>query len=151
MSYDVSFLRLAPGQSWDEAVRAAAEPDSAQVTDEAVWSAIVTDARQVVGEVSVFARGAVRVLNHAPTGIELCYSADSASVSVPYWYSGDEAGAVLHKMYALGEVIERHTDLRGYDPQAELPLAEARRHVERGVRAFDQVALALGRLRRDPR
>jgi hypothetical protein len=32
----------------------------------------------------------------------------------------------------------------------ELPLAEAARDIEAGVRAFDQVALGLGRLRRDP-
>jgi hypothetical protein len=154
MTYDLSFRRLAPGQSWAEAVRAAGEPGADGVDieppDEAVWSAIVTEVRRLVGDVSLFVRGAVRALDHVPTGIELSYAADRASVSVPYWYSGDEASAILHKMYALGEVIERHTGLRGYDLQAELPLAEARRHIERGVSAFDQVAVALGRARRDP-
>jgi hypothetical protein len=152
MTYDLCFLRLAPGQSWADALRAGVEPgeDGAGPPDEAVWSAIVIEARGLVGEVSLFVRGAVRALSHVPTGIELSYAAERASVSVPYWYSGEEAGAILHKMYALGEVIERHTGLCGYDPQAELPLAEARQHVERGVRAFDQVAAALGRARRDP-
>jgi hypothetical protein len=160
MSYDVMFLRREPGQTWDEALRAAewaaeragvAERGPAHLPDEAVWSAIVTEARRIVGDVSVFVRETGRALDHVPTGIELSYSVDGANISVPYWYSGDEAGAVLAKMYELGEVIERHTELRGYDPQAELPLAEARQQVERGVAAFDRVAIALGRLRRDPR
>lgn len=151
MAYDLTFLRRRPGQAWEECGQAAEEPGGGQPPDEAVWSAIVAGVRQVLGEVSVSARDAVRALDHVPTGIELRLSADRASVSVPYWYSGDEAVAVLHQLYALGEIIERHAGLCGYDPQAELPLAEARRHVELGVRAFDRIAIALRRLRRDPR
>src|SRR5438309_5687255 len=74
MSYDVTFVRRRPGQTWDEALRSAESgvvgPGAVEPPDEAVWSAIVTEARRIVGDVSVFDREGVRALDHVPTGIE---------------------------------------------------------------------------------
>jgi hypothetical protein len=51
----------------------------------------------------------------SPVQIEL--HSDYASVSVPYWYSGDEARGKIGEMLSYLAVIEAQTGWRAYDPQ----------------------------------
>ena len=50
------------------------------------------------------------------------------------------AAQIVRAVYELGRVVERHTGLTGYDPQAGVSLAEAATRPEDAVKAFDQVA-----------
>jgi hypothetical protein len=45
-------------------------------------------------------------------------------------------------MYALGAAVESATGLAGYDPQLDLPIAEAAGHPDAVVACFEQAAEA---------
>ena len=51
----------------------------------------------------------------SPVQVEL--ESDHASISCPYWYSGDEARAKLGEMLSYLATIESTTGWRAYDPQ----------------------------------
>lgn len=51
----------------------------------------------------------------SPVQIEL--ESDHASISCPYWYSGDEARAKIGEMLSYLATIESTTGWRAYDPQ----------------------------------
>jgi hypothetical protein len=51
----------------------------------------------------------------SPVQIEL--ESDHASISVPYWYSGDDAREKLGEMLSYLATIESQTGWRAYDPQ----------------------------------
>ena len=55
-------------------------------------------------------------------------------------YSGKDAEKAIRTMYELSRIVERHTDLEGYDRQVELPIVDAAARPELAVAAFDQVA-----------
>ncbi|MFI5490518.1 hypothetical protein [Micromonospora echinaurantiaca] len=140
MSYDLIFVPLSDDQSWDDAVEAAEEADSDERPSGEAWARLVVAARQVLGEVSVFEGAHNYELTHEPTGIQVSYYAAEAGITVPYWYRGGDAQAVVTAMYQLGEAVQAVTGLPGYDPQLELPLSDALARPELAVRVFDEAA-----------
>jgi hypothetical protein len=88
-------------------------------------------------------RSRKRAASEFSNSIQLSYYAGEAGSTVPYWYAGADAAAVVDKIYQLGRVVEDATGLAGFDPQVELPLAEAQPDLARA--AFDQVAAMFAR------
>jgi hypothetical protein len=139
MSYDLTFLPKSADQSWEEAL-AAVGPEPAGLPDPQMWERLVAGARKVLGEVDTFADHDHFELVHLSTGIQLSYFAGAAGIEVPYWYRGTDAEAVVGKVYQLGRVVEDVTGLAGYDPQVDLPLADAMERTGLAVATFDQIA-----------
>ncbi|MEU2613933.1 hypothetical protein ABZ570_20455 [Micromonospora sp. NPDC007271] len=140
MSYDLIFVPRSDDQSWDDALDAAEEADSDERPSGEAWARLVAVARQVLGEVSVFEGTHHYELTHEPTGIQVSYFAEEAGITVPYWYRGGAAQAIVKAMYQLGEAVQAVTGLPGYDPQLELPLSDAVAQPQLAVRIFDEVA-----------
>jgi hypothetical protein len=130
VSYDIYFLNLRPGQSWDEALEEleARNEDVVEglVTPELIeaWDRIVPQARELLGEIDLFETGETCELSHEATGIQASVFIDEVAITVPYWHTGDEARHVLGMVYALAAIIEHETGMQGYDPQVELPVSE---------------------------
>lgn len=139
MSYDLTFLARTAEQSWDEAIEAAQEVESYGPPDVRVWRAILDGARGVLGEVDVFESDDWYELTHESTGIQVSLFAAEAGMTVPYHYAGEDAKAVLLLVYRIGRVVERATGWSGYDPQVEMPIAEAATQIGLGVATFDRV------------
>ncbi|MFG2102021.1 hypothetical protein ACGFJ5_15620 [Micromonospora echinaurantiaca] len=140
MSYDLIFVPRSDDQSWDDASEAAEEADSDERPSGEAWARLVAAARQVLGEVSVFEGAHNYELTHEPTGIQVSYYAEEAGITVPYWYRGGDAQAIVTAMYRLGEAVQTVTGLPGYDPQLDLPLSDAVAQRELAVSVFDEVA-----------
>ncbi|SBT67806.1 hypothetical protein GA0070622_4871 [Micromonospora sediminicola] len=140
MSYDLIFVPRGDDQSWDDALEAAEEADDDERPSGETWARLVAAVRQVLGEVSVFDGAHNYELTHEPTGIQVSYFAGEAAITVPFWYRGADAQAVVTAMYRLGEAVQMVTGLSGYDPQMELPIADAAARAEDAVRMFDEVA-----------
>ena len=153
MSYDLTFLRKDDAQSWDEALEAleerVGEDADAGPPDAQAWAHIVAEAQQLLGDVELHQNERFFELDHEPTGIQLALYGDGAGITVPYWYAGAKAEAIIELIYQLGLSVERHTPLVGYDPQLELAVAEAAHQPQLAVAIFDQVAQSFARPR-DP-
>jgi hypothetical protein len=142
VSYDLTFVPRLPGQPWNEALEAAEEAGGAS-PDAAAWSEILTAARALLGDVDVDRDDDSFELTHEATGIQASYDGAAAAISVPYWYTGAGARAVVAQLYGLGRAMETATGLSGYDPQLERALAEVVDDPEPAVRVFDSVAATL--------
>lgn len=150
MSYDLTFLPKAADQSWDEALDAAEQRVVASTQsgapsagyDREVWARLVAAAREELGEVEVFEGDDSAEVSH-DSGIQLSLYSHEAAITVPYWYEGEEADAVMARVFRLAAVVERETGLQGYDPQAGLPLAEAAAEMGLSRATFDRVAEAM--------
>jgi hypothetical protein len=140
MSYDLHFVRKTAEQSWEDALSG---EFSDTPPDAGAWAAIADAARRILGEIEVGGGRSAFELEHEPTGIELAVYGGYASLTVPFWYKGDDAAQVVRALYDLASVVERHTGLTGYDPQVESPVAEAA--PERAVAVFDDVAADFAR------
>ncbi|RKN16170.1 hypothetical protein D7147_24090 [Micromonospora musae] len=145
MSYDITFLSKDDDQSWDQALDALEErvEDDADTgsPDAEAWAHIVAEARQLLGDVDA----QLLQLDHEPTGIQLSLYGDEAGITVPYWYQGPDAAAIVKLIYQLGLIVERHTRLVGYDGQVGLAVAEAADQPHLAVSIFDQVARSFAR------
>jgi hypothetical protein len=152
VSYDVNFYRRLPGESWEEALEANEDPDRAGGRPAAeVWSQLVARAREILGEVEVYDAEQNMELTHDPTGIQLACWSDFAAITIPYWYTGAEATAVMEQVYALAWAVEQETGLEGYDPQLDQPLADlAHAKAELAGQTFDFVTREMDAYLRKP-
>jgi hypothetical protein len=125
MSYDIYFLDLKPGQGWAEAIEALGErlaEDEGSVPPH--WDQVTEQARDLLGEVSVFENPPSWEISHEPTGMQLSNFEGQWGLSVPYWTEGEAATQVVSRVYALAMIVERATGLRAYDPQLGQPVAD---------------------------
>src|SRR5262245_34656097 len=129
MSYDLTFRPNEESQRSD----AAGKPEPA------IWERILAGARQVLGEISVCRSDHHDELSHESTGIQISYFGSEVGITVPYWYSGAEAESIVTTIHRLAQVVEAATGFQGYDPQLDLPLAEAASRTGQAVAAFDRV------------
>jgi hypothetical protein len=145
MSYDLVIMPKRDGQSWTEALEA--EPSAARApVDPAVWDVVVKGAREILGDVRTDDEGGERRLTHQQSGIMVTCRADAATVSVPFWYTGAQAEAVVDALYRVANTVATATGMAAYDPQLELPLAQAQTRRDAAVAVFDQAAEALAQL-----
>jgi hypothetical protein len=138
VSYDIYFLSQRKGQCWDEALEAMedAAEDSEPIPDRLLkaWVRIVPQVRTLLGEVEITEyKQESRDLSDSGTGIDLSVFGDEVSITVPYWHSGDDAAAVLGKVFALTAIVEKETGLTAYDPQVDRPLVETAPQVAIGL------------------
>jgi hypothetical protein len=144
VSYDLYFLDLKPGQTWDEAMKSLEDPPSGGDARQAAppdWAHVVARARGVLGEVSTYENPPSWELTHEETGIQLGSFGGQWSITVPYWSEGDAAAEVMKKVYALAVMVEEITGLRAYDPQFGQPVADLVEPKPRAaVPVFDHVA-----------
>jgi hypothetical protein len=140
MSYDLIFVPRAQDQSWEDALEAAEGDESTISPDPEAWARIVAAGQRILGEVDVFEGDENYELTHEETAIQVDYFGREASVTVPYWYRGDAARAIVDKVYRLGAVVQAETGLPGYDPQLGLSLPDAVAQIDRAVECFGQVA-----------
>lgn len=145
MSFDLTFVRKAADQSWEDALEAGDDLETDGTPDAQAWARIVRDAREILGEIDLHDGGEYLELDHEPTGIQLSLYADEAAITVPYWYAGTQAQEIARTLYRLAAVIEEHTEFSGYDGQADLPVAEAAERPELAMASFDMVAASFAR------
>jgi hypothetical protein len=127
MSYDLYFLDLEPGQSWEDAIEALEDQAPSEEANASIpphWDYVVAQARDLLGEVSVLENPPAWEITHEPTAIQLSNFEGQWGMSVPYWTEDEAATQVMTKAYALALIVERATGLRAYDPQLDQPVAE---------------------------
>ena len=90
-----------------------------------MWRRVVDRPTDLLGSVEASLSVTHGELSHEPTGIQLTLAASSATITIPYGASADDASRVLRLMYAVGAIIEEETGLVGYDPQVERPIKDA--------------------------
>ena len=122
MGYDIYFVRRDPGQPFEEALddtEDAFDSDPRPLDEDEVeqWDRVVPRAREILGEVDVFADEVSRELTDRSTGIELTMTPLEVAITVPYGEAVDDSVALMTKVYALARVVEEETGLEGYDPQ----------------------------------
>ncbi len=132
MSYEIEFLRRAPGQSWQEALDHDEEPGPGPAADvgedlRAAWARIVPAARLLLAGAGVTEGPSVLCLDHRPTGVQLSVSAGTAGITVPCALRGPAAcDLVEHTLRPLARIVERETGLEAWDPQLAAPVTEGR-------------------------
>jgi hypothetical protein len=150
--YDIVFVRREPGASWEDTF--AAHQESIEDTGSNLrllspaeietWDRMLPKVRELLGDGEVEVTDDAEILRelvHVPTGIELTMSADEASITVPYRFTGDEALAIMHTVYALARYVEQETGLEGYDIQLDEPITDPARTADSiSRRSVDQQA-----------
>lgn len=125
VSFDLYFLARDSGQSWDDAM--AKLEDSAESTrplddaDLATWERVKAAVTSVLPAAEEFAVETNRELNDDATGIQLSMFAGELSLTVPYWYTGPNAGWIVEVLREVAASVEEATGLTAYDPQADAP------------------------------
>ncbi|MER6577930.1 hypothetical protein [Nonomuraea sp. NPDC001023] len=120
------------------------ESDEPRPPDLVAWNNVVTQARALLGDVTVFEDPPNWELEHEGTGISVDHWAGGWGISVPYWWHGEAAGRVVDLMYQVARIVERESGLDGNDPQLDCPIMEA--DAAAAVRIFDAVAVRYGRV-----
>jgi hypothetical protein len=132
MSYDIALVRKEPEQSWDDALRVAAEldsdPDAAEI-DDRTWARIEQRIRALLNA------GPLSDLDQLLDPIELYCAADYATVNAPYWFRGREAARTVERMYHVAMIVTAETGLEAFDLQLDRPVARDR--VNAAAAAFE--------------
>ncbi|CAN5696306.1 hypothetical protein BH24ACT13_BH24ACT13_12290 [soil metagenome] len=130
MSYDLLFLRRAPGQSWADAL-AALDTGGGQsdgpggplpAEDVERWERLQPRVREMLGRVEELSADDVRELTSDQTGMQLILRPGLLTLSVPFWYEGEAAVDIMRIAYDVGAAIRDETGLEGWDPQLEEPV-----------------------------
>jgi hypothetical protein len=95
MSFDLYFLALGPGETWQEAMdrleKAAASPAGLDDQDLAQWDAVRAVVKPLLPGAEEFSGDGRRELSDGGSGIQLALSHGELSLTIPYWYSGPDA------------------------------------------------------------
>ena len=124
MSFDLYFLERRPGPSWEDALDAlegGAEERSFGPDDESRWVAVEAAFRSLIPAADVFVGDDHRELSDTETGLQLSMFPGEISLSVPYWYEGDEAEQMTETLRGVARAVEEATGLVAFDPQANEP------------------------------
>ena len=129
MSFDLYFLALEPGESWQDAMNRleVATADESQLvdTDLRQWQTVLERVRPLLPNGQVFEGERHRQLSDDATGIQLSLSPGELSLTVPYWYDGPDAQQMVSRLRDLANAVEPATGLTAYDPQADAPFINA--------------------------
>jgi hypothetical protein len=125
LSYDVSFIRRAPGQTWEEANDAAeqsviASDGAPSLSDEARARLNALADRLIAAWPSLrkdeLENGVD--LDDSDSGFQACLRDGDSGMSLPYWHDGEKANRIMERMRAVARIIEEETGLQAWDPQA---------------------------------
>ncbi len=110
-NYDIWFVQRQPGQSWRDAWNAAEHGGELSTTRLAEWDRLVVTARELLGDVEVFATPDTHEITSTTTQLSLW--PDSARIRV-----NDPADIdARDRAYELAAAVIRETGLPGFDVQ----------------------------------
>ncbi|WP_326815898.1 hypothetical protein OIE61_42245 [Streptomyces sp. NBC_01762] len=133
MTYDILFLRVLPGRTFDETldeINSAYDPDAElkpmNLTGEqrADWDRLMQRILREVGPVTTEEFPySLTLWRDGPAGhLQLDYDGDSANVEIPYRYPESEALPIMAEAYRIGRMVEEECGLEGYDYEVEQPV-----------------------------
>ena len=156
MSYDLDAFRLPPGRSAREFIESG---DREALTDD---ESPPTEAERIAMERAAAALlaldpGAERLddegwIEITSGTIQIMLSPREAGITVPYWYEGEEADAVLERMFAYARVLAGELGYTVWDPQNDTIVdpaapdrAAASERYDEGVAMTQDIARGTGR------
>ncbi|MFJ9950877.1 hypothetical protein [Kitasatospora sp. NPDC091207] len=132
MTYDLLFLRVQPGRTFDETMEEFnsahdpdAEPEPVNLTGDqrAAWDRLT---RRISLEVGPIASEeylySLTLWRDGPAGyLRVDFAGHSASIEIPYRYPGQAALPIMAEAYHVARIIEDESGLEGYDPEVDQP------------------------------
>jgi len=130
VTYDISFLRVQPGRTFDETMEELnsaydpdAEPDPMKLTGDqrAAWDRLTQRVSQEVGPIrsDEYLHG-LTLWRDGPAGhLQLDYAGDSASIEIPCRYPDQAALPIMDEAYRIARIVEEESGLEGYDAEVE--------------------------------
>ncbi|WP_438292331.1 hypothetical protein [Streptomyces sp. HUAS TT7] len=133
MAYDIMFLRVPPGRTFDEALteaNSAYDPDAdlkpMDLTGEqrAAWDRFVQRTEREIGPVTTQEYPySLTLWRDGPAGwLQPAYAGDSADIEIPYRYPGREALPIMAEAYRIGRMAEEEFGIEGYDHEVDQPV-----------------------------
>jgi len=89
--------------------------------DLALWNRMVAQVERFLPGAEFTSSAAIHELTHEGSGIQFCFVPAGIVLTVPYWYTGPDAGRMVEVLRSISRAIEADTGLIAYDPQAEAP------------------------------
>lgn len=145
MSYDLHAFGLSPGSDPEHALEA---------LEEAVFRAPSEQEREGMRHLAAALRAAVPALEPvelddaielSEEGFQVTVDATGGAISIPYWFDGDEARAVLDRALECARVLRHAGELAVWDPQLDA-LVEDHTPVEDLADAYAEGRRYAGRL-----
>lgn len=144
MSYDIFFVRRAPGQSWEAALGAMGKGtwETEVASAPRQWDQVASRVREILGDVPVLKDDPTWAIDdRGGTEIEVsCFSSREWWVKVPYWSSGETARAIAAQLRAVARIVQDATGLEAYDLQLEAGVTSDAWTPEKAAAVFDRVA-----------
>ncbi|MCG7524778.1 hypothetical protein MHW47_10050 [Streptomyces sp. OfavH-34-F] len=133
MTYDIVFLRVFPGRTFDETleeINSAYDPDadlkpmSLTRDQRAAWDRLIQRMSREVGPVTTEEYPySLTLWRDGPAGhLQLDYAGDSANIEIPYRYPGQQARPIMAEAYQIARMIEEESGLEGYDYEVDQPV-----------------------------
>ncbi|MEU5161652.1 hypothetical protein AB0G74_18865 [Streptomyces sp. NPDC020875] len=133
MTYDIMFLRVPPGRTFDETLTELnsgydpdADPVPMNLTGElrAVWDELVERVSREVGPVTTEEFPySLTLWRDGPAGhLQLDYTGDTAGIEIPYRYPGRQALPIMTEAYRIARIVEEVGGLEGYDHEVGQPV-----------------------------
>ena len=145
MSFDLYFVDLGPGETWQDAMdrleESASDERELDAQERARWDAILDQVRPLLPDAEEFSGESHRELSDDGSGMQLTLSPGELSLTIPYWYSGPDAQVMVDRLRSVAVAIENATGLTAYDPQADAAFLAAGYSV--AATSFDQVDAAV--------
>lgn len=145
MSFDLYFVSLNAGETWQDAMdrleEAASDERALDEQELARWEAVLNQVRPLLPDAEEFAGESHRELSDDASGMQLTLSPGELSLTIPYWYSGPDAQVMVDRLRSVARAVEEATGLTAYDPQADAAFIDA--GDQTAAATFDQVEVSL--------
>jgi hypothetical protein len=148
MSYDIDAFRVPPGRTAEEFLESGGREEldeSPPTAEERARMERVAAALQAIDPEAVRAEDE-DFIEISTDALQVSVYAREAAVTIPYWFSGDDAEAVLARAFAYARVLEDEGGFTVSDPQtgaivdfATLDLDAVARVYARGVQVVDDI------------
>ncbi|MFD9822524.1 hypothetical protein [Streptomyces violascens] len=133
MTYDIMFLRVLPGRTFDEALaefnsaydrEAGLRPMTVTGVERGVWDRLVQRISRGVGPVTTekYPYSLTLWRDGSAGHLQLDYSGDSAGIEIPYRYPGRHALPIMAEAYRIARMVEEESGLEGYDYEVDQPV-----------------------------
>ncbi len=121
MSFDLYFLHRPETGNWDDAIaamaaRAKAEPPVTE-TDRELWSRVERRLCDILPDLEGYDGDRFRESTDGSIGLQVFFSPGDITLSIPYWYEGEEADRIVDLLRRVARAIGDETGLTAYDPQ----------------------------------
>jgi hypothetical protein len=122
VSYELIFVPRMLGQSWAEALEAAARATEITVPTLMAarldaWKTLLPKALSLLEGAAEYRGARYRELHHRPSGLRLAFFGEDAAISLPYWHVEPADTELVTTMHQLALFVEEQTGLAGFEPQ----------------------------------